>query len=49
MGAMDPWNFIAAREIRRAMEEAALNRRILAFNLKVPVPSLHKRLFEIGS
>ena len=26
---------------------AALNRRILAYNLKAPMPSLHKRLFEI--
>jgi DnaJ-like protein len=28
---------------------AALNRRILAFNLKAPALSLHKRLFEIDS
>lgn len=28
---------------------ATLNRRILAFNLKAPVLSLHKRLFEIVS
>ena len=28
---------------------AALNRRILAFNLKAPALSLHKRLIEIGS
>ena len=27
----------------------ALNRRILAFNLKAPALSLHKRLFEISS
>ena len=114
---MDPWNFIAERKIREAMEEgafdhlegtgepldlsenpfedpslrmahrllknngfvpawieesreievesrrlrahtrdpiddfhsrvAALNRRILAFNLKAPASSLHKRLFDI--
>ena len=25
---------------------AALNRRIVAFNLKAPAPSLHKKLFE---
>src|SRR5690348_12659667 len=25
---------------------AALNRRILAFNLKAPAPSVHKRMFE---
>ena len=28
---------------------ASLNRRILAFNLKAPTRSVHKRLFEIGS
>jgi hypothetical protein len=28
---------------------AALNRRILAFNLKAPALSLHKRPFDIGS
>ena len=28
---------------------ASLNRRILAFNLKAPAPSLHKRPLEIGS
>jgi hypothetical protein len=28
---------------------AALNRRIVAFNLKAPALSLHKRLFETGS
>lgn len=27
---------------------AALNRRILAFNLKAPAPSLHKRMFPAG-
>ncbi len=28
---------------------AALNRRIVSFNLKVPATSLHKRLFKISS
>src|SRR5690348_12439656 len=28
---------------------ASLNRRILAYNLKAPDPSLHKRFFEIDS
>ena len=28
---------------------AALNRRILVFNLKAPAPSLHKRVLETGS
>jgi hypothetical protein len=27
---------------------AALNRRIVAFNLKAPAPGLHKRLFGMG-
>jgi hypothetical protein len=28
---------------------ASLNRRILAYNLKAPILSLHKQLFEIDS
>jgi hypothetical protein len=36
---------ISANEFRDRV--AALNRRIVAFNLKAPALSLHKRLFEI--
>ncbi len=35
---------VASEDFRNRV--AALNRRILAFNLKAPATSLHKRLFE---
>lgn len=38
---------ISPEEFRQRVE--ILNRRIVAFNLKAPLVSLHKRLFEIES
>ncbi len=38
---------VSAEDLRSRV--AALNSRILAFNLKAPASSLHKRVFEIDS